>query len=89
MDILNNVFNILTELCGINAICSEQSLQKDLGLDSLRMVTLLIMLEDVFHITLDETDMNPYDLLYVWQVIELVEKYLKGPSIYENSKQEN
>ena len=40
------------------------------------MVTLLIMVEDGFNIVLDESDMNPFDLLTVNDVIALVNKYV-------------
>ena len=39
------------------------------------MVTLLVELEDTFGITLDESDMNPFDLITAADVILLVEKY--------------
>ena len=48
------------------------------GLDSLRLVTLLVMLEEGFRIVLDEADMNPFDLLTVAHVVGLVEKYIGG-----------
>ncbi|MBE6576922.1 MAG: hypothetical protein E7653_02130 [Ruminococcaceae bacterium] len=78
MDVLNKVSTILTDLCGIEDISAEQELAKDLALDSLQMVTLLIMIEDNFNILLDEADMNPFDLITVEQVIKLVEKYVDG-----------
>ena len=74
MEIFNKVTVILSELSGMETICLEHELQGDLGLDSLQMVTLLIMLEENFQITLDESDMNPFDLVNVWQVVDLVEK---------------
>lgn len=74
----DHVKEILTELTGIENIRPEQELQKDLGLDSLQMVTLLMMLEETFGIVLDESDMNPYDLITVESVIILVEKYIGG-----------
>ena len=78
MEISDKVKTILTELCGIEDIRADQELTKDLALDSLQMVTLLIMIEDTFHIILDEADMNPFDLITVEQVIKLVEKYVGG-----------
>ena len=59
-------------------------LTDDLGLDSLKMVTLLILLEDTFYIELDESDMNPFDLITVKDVIDLATKYViqqEGDSI--------
>ena len=78
MEIFDKVCVILSELSGMETICLEHELQSDLGLDSLQMVTLLIMLEENFQITLDESDMNPFDLVTVEQVIKLVEKYVGG-----------
>lgn len=86
MEIFNKVCVILSELSGMETICLEHELQSDLGLDSLQMVTLLMMLEENFQITLDESDMNPFDLINVWHVVDLVEKYVGGESNEENEK---
>ena len=88
MEIFDKVCVILSELSGIKTICLEHELQSDLGLDSLQMVTLLMMLEENFQITLDESDMNPFDLVNVWQVVDLVEKYAGGESNEENEKED-
>ena len=88
MEIFDKVCVILSELSGIETICLEHELQSDLGLDSLQMVTLLMMLEENFQITLDESDMNPFDLANVWQVVDLVEKYAGGENNEENEKED-
>ena len=88
MEIFNKVTTILSELSGMENICLEHELQSDLGLDSLQMVTLLIMLEENFQIVLDESDMNPFDLISVWHVVNLVEKYVGGEN-NEESKEED
>lgn len=67
---------ILSDISGMETICLEHELQNDLGLDSIQMITLLMMLEETFQITLEESDMNPFDLLTVSNVVELVEKYV-------------
>lgn len=69
------VIEILNELSGKAEIHSEESLMEDLNLDSLLLVTLLIQIEDEFNIELDESDMNPFDLITVEDVINLVNKY--------------
>lgn len=84
MEVFDKVKMILSELSGIETICIEHGLQADLGLDSLQMVTLLMMLEEKFQITLDESDMNPFDLINVYHVVCLVEKYLGGERNGEN-----
>ena len=88
MEIFDKVCVILSELSGMETICLEHELQSDLGLDSLQMVTLLMMLEENFQITLDESDMNPFDLANVWQVVDLVEKYAGGENNEENEKED-
>ena len=78
MEIREKTFAVLSGLSGMKTIGPKQTLQGDLGLDSLKMVTLLILLEENFRITLDESDMNPFDLVNVRQVVDLVEKYAGG-----------
>jgi len=76
MEIIDKVIAVLSELSGAETICLEHELQGDLGLDSLQLVLLLMTLEDCFQIVLDESDMNPFDLVDVEHVINLVEKYV-------------
>lgn len=73
------VYWILTELSGLEVTGDEQSLTKDLFIDSLNMVMLLLNLEETFDFRLKESDMNPYDLTTVGDVIRLTEKYEKYP----------
>ena len=81
MNIEEKVKGILSELSGEDTVKSEATLQGDLALDSLSMVTLLIQIEETFGIELDESDMNPFELNTVTSVIELVNKY--GGENYE------
>ena len=69
------VFKVLGELSGAEKITTKSNLQQDLGLDSLKMVTLLLELEEEFGFELEESDMNPFELKTVKDVIKLVEKY--------------
>ncbi|MBO5968526.1 MAG: hypothetical protein J6S14_08530 [Clostridia bacterium] len=80
MKVFEKISMLLNELSGMENICLEHQLQKDLGLDSLQMVTLLLLLEDTFHFVLEESDMNPFDLITVEHIVKLVEKYLGGDS---------
>ena len=80
MKIFETVSAIILDLAGVKTITPDLDLQKDLALDSLEMVTLLVMLEEIFEITLDESDMNPFDLTTVADVVKLVEKYVDGDS---------
>ena len=76
MKAFDQVSEILSELSGVTDIRPTQELRGDLDLDSLQMVTLLMMLEESLGIVLEESDMNPFDLVSVEQVVLLAEKYL-------------
>lgn len=78
------ICNILTELCGIEEITPDLSLKEDLGLDSLGRITLLMELEEQLQIELEESDMNPFDLICVGDIFALAEKY-RGASDEESS----
>ena len=75
METTEKVMEILKELSGKEEIKGTDSLQTDLALDSLSLVTLLLEVEDAFSIQLDESDMNPYDLETVDDVVALAGRY--------------
>ena len=75
MNIEEKVKGILCELSGEESIENSSTLQGDLALDSLMMVTMLVEIEEVFGVELDEADMNPFDLSTVQSVIDMVAKY--------------
>lgn len=70
------ITEILKQLSGVENISVADKLQEDLSLDSLALVTLLIEIEDTFKIQLNESDMNPFELNDVQNVIDLVDKYV-------------
>ena len=72
------VFEILEELCGKEIMNLKESLSEDLVMDSLQKVMLLVMLEERLDIELDESDMNPFDLSLVEDVVNMAEKYVAG-----------
>ena len=76
MNLEEKIREILFELSGIETTDNETSLQADLALDSLAMVMLLIEIEEEFGIELEESDMNPFELNTVQDIIDLVSKYL-------------
>ena len=69
------VFEIIEDISAVQTCDTSASLLEDLALDSLCMVMLLVMIEDTFSIELDESDMDPYALATVQDVIDLVTKY--------------
>lgn len=76
MNLEEKIGEILFELSGVEAANNNASLQADLALDSLAMVMLLIEIEEEFGIELEESDMNPFELNTVQDIIDLVSKYL-------------
>ena len=75
MENSERVVDLLKKLSGFEITENECNLKEDLLLDSLSMVTLLVAIEDEFNMLLDESDMDPYDLNTVSDVINLVDKY--------------
>ena len=75
-NVRQQVFDIVEELCLMPIQDTDVALTGDLSMDSLRMVMLLVTLEDTFEIELDESDMNPFSLITVQDVIDLVMKYV-------------
>ena len=53
----------------------EMKLKEELGLDSLRMVELMVTLEDAFNLQFDESDLDPAGLEPVKDIYLLMEKY--------------
>lgn len=72
------VVTLINDICPTNVKENSNSLQNDLGMDSLGLIMLLTMIEDTFEIELDESDMNPFALQTVQDVIDLVTKYADG-----------
>ena len=72
------IIETLRDLWSNPDVQETDELRRNLGIDSLGMVSLLLDLEDTFHFELDESDMNPFDLITVADVIRLVEWYTGG-----------
>ena len=83
MTVEERMFELIKELSGQDTADYFDKLQEDIGLDSLGMVTLLLELEDRFEIHFDESDLNPFDLETVEDVIRLVIRYSGDPNAEE------
>lgn len=70
-----HILEIIEDICTEKITDTAAKLLDDLSMDSLRLVMLLVMIEDTFEIELDEADMNPFALVTVQDVIDLVSKY--------------
>ena len=72
----DRINHILTEMCFLDSIPNgEASLRDDLGIDSLRLVELIIALEDEFSVEFDESDLDPAALQTVDDITCLVGRY--------------
>ena len=72
------VISLINDIAPTEVKEKSNLLQNDLGVDSLGLIMLLTMIEDTFEIELDESDMNPFALQTVQDVIDLVAKYADG-----------
>ena len=72
-DIAEKVKSIIVDKLGVEAkeVTNEASFTNDLGADSLDFVSLILAIEDEFHIDIHDEDAT--DLLTVEQLIEYVE----------------
>ncbi|MBQ2766604.1 MAG: hypothetical protein IJF49_00825 [Clostridia bacterium] len=75
MQMFETISGVLKELSGVENISLESQLKEDLMLDSLSMITMLIEIETAFEIELEESDLNPFDLTVVSDLVNLVKKY--------------
>ena len=77
INIVESVNTIITELTASTSIITgTEALKSDLGFDSLRMVELIIALEDGMDITFDESDLDPQKLSIVKDIYNLIETYV-------------
>ena len=83
MSVNERVITVLNSFSNKKDIQLQDRLQSDLGMDSRSMVMLLIEVEETFQIQIHESDMNPFDLNTVENVVRLVERYQGGGN--ENS----
>lgn len=70
------LMDVLSQLSGVVNIHEGDFLLTDLGLDSLALVNLMVMLEDVFGIEFSPSDLDPFALSAVEDVMLLVAKYI-------------
>lgn len=76
--VTDKLCHVFSQLCGMSDIQSEDLLREDLGLDSLMLVTLMVLLEEEFHIEFLAADLDPFALIMVQDVEELVNRYIAG-----------
>ena len=68
---------LLNEITGAEIINENMFLVRDLGMDSLQLVTLFVETEEIFGIRLDESDMNPFAFECVKDYVDMIKKYIK------------
>lgn len=73
----DKVITILKTLSGKEEIEPFENLHDSVGLDSFAMIMLLLMIEESFEIVLEESDLDPTQLVTVNDVLLLVGKYYK------------
>ncbi len=71
----NKIDNIILDLSFVTEIKNDMLLKEDLGIDSLKLVELLVILEEEFEIEFDEGDLDPSKLVSVQDIKILLERY--------------
>lgn len=56
----------------------DSKLKEDLGFDSLKIVELIIDIEELFGIEISDTDLDPDNLIKVSDLYMLMERYLQA-----------
>lgn len=76
-DTLIKVFDVIDSLLpGLDqAQLNSETNLKDLGIDSLRIVQVLIQIEESYSLTFNESDLNPDTLITLGDLSDLVKKY--------------
>ena len=75
----NQIFEYVTEIIGKDNVQPEMSLKEDLGLDSIKMVTIITKMSTKFRVNIfDFSDRDLVQMKTVNDVIELFEKKISG-----------
>jgi len=73
------IITVIRDLCPIeDDIEPDRNLKEDLGIDSLRLVELLVALEEEFAIEFELTDLNAENFNIVSDLYDLVSRYTGG-----------
>jgi len=75
-----NDFQDIKGIIAEQSVLAEEEFDMDdslasIGIDSLKMVELIIALEDSLGIAFDDSDLDPSQLVTVKSIIELTERY--------------
>ena len=74
---------IVKDLCFLdNDPKANNKLKDDLGIDSLKLVELIVLIEEDLNICLDDADLNPSNIKTVEDLYKLVSKYTDEDAVY-------
>lgn len=73
-DIKEKIVIITEEIVGVSLELNESL--KESGVDSLSLVTLIVMIEETFGVHFSDDDLQPDHLNTLYDLILLVEKYI-------------
>ena len=82
MNCVQKVDRVLMNLSFQDVVREDQRLKEDLGFDSLKMVEVIVALEDAFGIEIDESDLDPTRLNTVSDLYHLMGRYERVRSCY-------
>ena len=75
-NITEKVKKCISAITSVTEIKDGALLKKDLGLDSLSLVAVIVALEESFNIAFDDADLDPGLIVTVKNLVALVEKHL-------------
>ena len=76
MDFQTKVNKIIMNLSILDKVpLASAQLKDDLGFDSLRLVELILAIEDGLSIEIDESDLDPSQIMTVDDLYKLIKKY--------------
>ena len=77
MEYKEKLFEIIAGL----SVVSKKNIELEdefahIGIDSLKIVELIVKIEDEFNIKFEDSELNPVKLLFVKNIVNLTEKYV-------------
>lgn len=72
----DRVISLIKDMAVVDIVNENDNIH-ELGIDSLKIVELIIILEDYFQIQFDDSELDPSQLIAVQDIIQLTERYVK------------
>lgn len=71
------IFKIIKDLSNTDIELSEETLLSDIGINSLKLVTLIVTLEEELNVQFDDSDLSTQQIKTIGNIIVMISKVLK------------